>query len=58
MGGQGSPNYRKFEEKFVESFKILRNKMSYFLNLMYLMINSEIKDLQHQNHQKVLLELY
>ena len=58
MGGMGSANYRKFEDKFVESFKILRNKMNYILNLMFLMINSGIQNLQFGNHQKVLLELY
>jgi hypothetical protein len=45
MGGIGSPNYIKFEKKFVESFLILRNKISYILNLMLLMINSGIGDL-------------
>ena len=42
MGGVGSAGYRKFEDKFVESFKHLRNKMNYILNLMFLMINSGI----------------
>lgn len=45
MGGLGSANYIKFEKKFVESFLILRNKISYILNLMHLMINSGITDL-------------
>ena len=58
MGGLGSANYVKFEKKFVESFLILRNKISYILNLMHLMINSGITDLQYHAHQKVLLDLY
>jgi phosphatidylinositol 3-kinase len=45
MGGVGSAGYCKFEDKFVESFKHLRNKMNYILNLMYLMINSGMQNL-------------
>ena len=58
MGGIGSPNYIKFEKKFIESFLILRNKISYILNLIHLMINSGITDLQFHAHQKVLYDLY
>lgn len=42
MGGVGSANYAKFSQKFVETFLILRNKISYILNLMHLMIHSGI----------------
>ena len=52
------PNYEKFERKFVESFLILRNKTSYMMNLIHLMIHSGIGDLAFVNHQKVLLDLY
>ena len=39
------PNYEKFERKFVETFLILRNKTSYMMNLIHLMIHSGIGDL-------------
>ena len=45
MGGYGSKNYETFQNKFIESFKFLRNKMNYILNLMYLMIDSDLTDL-------------
>lgn len=50
MGGIGSPNYTKFEKKFVESFLILRNKVTFILNLIHLMVNSGISDLQYHAH--------
>ena len=45
MGGQKGKNYALFETKFIESFKFLRNKMNYILNLIYLMIDSDFPDL-------------
>lgn len=41
----GDRDYQLFVEKFIESFKLLRNKMNYILNLMYLMIDSGLRDL-------------
>ena len=41
----GDKDYHLFVEKFIESFKLLRNKMNYILNLMYLMIDSGLRDL-------------
>ena len=58
MGGIDSPNYQKFEKKFVESFLIIRSKMGYILNLVHLMINSGISDLPYETHQKVLSDMY
>jgi len=45
MDGFGSVNYKKFQEHFVKCFQQLRNKKSYILNLIYLMISSGIQDL-------------
>lgn len=45
LGGLNGANYAKFEQKFVESFLVLKNKMKYMLNLMLLMVNSGISDL-------------
>ena len=58
LGGPQHDNYKKFEDKFVESFIYLRNRMKYMLNLMLLMCNSGISDLAFDNHQRVLTELY
>ena len=51
MGGHRGQNYEIFENKFIESFKFLRNKMNYILNLIYLMIDSDFPDLQYDNHK-------
>ena len=32
--------------------------MNYILNLMYLMIDSDLTDLQYEHHQKVMNEIY
>ena len=50
LGGFNSPYYLEFEKKFVESFRVIRNKMSYILNLIHLMVNSGINDLQYHSH--------
>mmetsp|Transcript_12297 Transcript_12297/g.20685 ORF Transcript_12297/g.20685 Transcript_12297/m.20685 type:complete len:91 (-) Transcript_12297:196-468(-) len=50
MGDLNSAGYKQFETYFVESFKLLRNKMNYFLNLKYLMIDSGIQDLKKEDH--------
>jgi hypothetical protein len=42
----------------MECFMQLRNKQSYLMNLIYLMINSEITDLKNEDHQRVLTDLY
>ena len=55
MEGLNSENYKKFEDFFVKSFQQLRNKKNYILNLMYLMINSGIRDLSYEQHQSVLM---
>lgn len=58
LGGFNSPYYLEFEKKFVESFRVIRNKMSYILNLIHLMVNSGINDLQYHSHQQILDDLY
>jgi phosphatidylinositol 3-kinase len=58
MGGTSSKHYEIFQNKFIESFKFLRNKMNFILNLMYLMIDSDFPDLQFEHHQKVMNEIY
>lgn len=58
MGGIKGANFTKFEDKFVESFLYLRNKVSYLMNLLYLMINAELTDLSNHDHLRILSELY
>jgi len=50
IGGIQGEKYQVFEKKFVESFLILRNKVTFILNLIHLMINSGIGDLQYRDH--------
>ena len=50
LGGIGGKNYKIFETKFVQSFLILRNKIAYIMNLMFLMIHSELPDLKNHDH--------
>lgn len=58
LGGIGSTNYQKFEKKLIESYLYLRNKSQYILNLIYLMIDSGLKDLPLVTHQRLMTELY
>jgi len=58
MGGFKSEGYKLFEQKCWECFSYLRDRKSYILNLMHLMINSGIGDLPYSTHKKVLNELY
>lgn len=50
MGGIDGEHYKVFLQKFVECYKQLINKRSYLMNLIYLMINSEITDMKHDDH--------
>lgn len=54
MGGNTDPNYEKFKNYCLESFKYLRNYQGYILNLFHLMIHAGIKDLSFDEHEKIL----
>jgi len=45
MGGSGSPGYLSFKSKCCQAYKILRRHAKLIINLLYLMMDSGIKDL-------------
>merc|ERR1719188_2884908 len=45
MGGFSSPGYQSFKSKCCQAYKILRRNSKLIINLLYLMIDSGIKDL-------------
>jgi phosphatidylinositol 3-kinase len=58
MGGNKHPKYDLFKQKCVESFLYLRNYQRLILNLFHLMIHAGIKDLNEEEHEKVLTAMY
>ncbi len=43
MGGKSSENYIKFKKKCIDAFLYLRKYANFFINLFFLMYDSEIK---------------
>jgi len=58
MGGNTHPKYELFKKKCVESFLYLRNYQRLILNLFHLMIHAGIKDLNFNEHERVLIAMY
>merc|ERR1719230_953688 len=45
MGGFSSPGYTSFKSKCCQAYKILRRHSKLIINLLYLMVDSGIKDM-------------
>jgi len=54
MGGFSSAGYQSFRSKCCQAFKILRRHSKLIINLLYLMIDSGIKDLSGDPHFAIL----
>lgn len=58
MGGNTHPKYEMFKQKCVESFLYLRNYSRFILNLFHLMTHAGIKDLNVEEHERILTSMY
>ena len=58
MGGENSENYKKFKQKCVNAYLILRENARTIVNMFYLMIDSGIPELNNIDNLKKLHEKF